>query len=79
MSETLSIRLPVEDKRALFEIAARHGESVNEFVRKAIRGKMEGLPASPASPIAGFFGSVDVEVPAPVNAAVRRAMKRRRA
>jgi len=77
MSETLSIRLPVEDKRALFEIAARHGESVNEFVRKAIRGKIEGTPADPASPIAGFFGSVDVEVPAPTNATVRHAMKKR--
>lgn len=77
MSETLSIRLPVEDKRALFEIAARHGESVNEFVRKAIRGKIKETPAGPASPIARFFGSVDVEVPAPTNATVRRAMKKR--
>ena len=77
MSETLSIRLPVEDKRALFEIAARHGESVNEFVRKAIRRTIEGTSASPASPMAAFFGSVEVEVPAPTNATVRRAMKKR--
>ncbi|MEI6279605.1 MAG: toxin-antitoxin system HicB family antitoxin [Verrucomicrobiae bacterium] len=77
MSETLSIRLPGEDKRALFEMAARHGESVNEFVRKAIRGKIEAAPARQASPLAGFFRSVDVEVPAPLNATVRRAMKKR--
>ncbi len=76
MSETLSIRLPGEDKRALFEIAARHGESVNEFVRKAIRHKIEEAPLRPASPLAGFFGSVDVEVSAPTNATVRRAMKK---
>ena len=75
MSETLSIRLPAEDKRVLAELAARQGESVNEFVRKAIRGK---IAEAPASALAGFFGSVDVAAPPPTNAAVRRAMKRRR-
>jgi hypothetical protein len=76
MSETLSIRIPSEDKRALFEMAARHGESVNEFVRQAIRGKMKEVTSLPSSPLTGFFRSVPVDVSAPTNDAVRRAMKK---
>ncbi|MCK9590082.1 MAG: ribbon-helix-helix domain-containing protein [Terrimicrobiaceae bacterium] len=76
MSETLSIRLPSEDKRALFEIAARHGGSINEFVRQAIRGKLKEVAPRDPSPLAGFFRSVPVDVPAPTNDAVRRAMKK---
>ena len=76
MSETLSIRLPSEDKRELFEIAARQGESVNAFVRQAIRGKMKEVARGDLSPLSGFFGSVPVDVSAPTNDAVRRAMKK---
>ena len=76
MSETLSIRIPSEDKRALFEIAARQGGSVNEFVRQAIRGKMQEVASRHSSPLAGFFGSVPADVSAPTNDAVRRAMKK---
>lgn len=76
MSETLSIRIPSEDKRALFEIAARQGGSVNEFVRQAIRGKMKEVTSRPSSRLSGFFGSVPVDVSAPTNDAVRRAMKK---
>jgi len=76
MSETLSIRLPSEDKRALFEMAARQGRSVNEFVRQAIRGKMNEVSPRPSSPLSGFFGSVPVDVSAPTNDAVRRSMKK---
>ena len=76
-SETLSIRIPSEDKRALFEIAARQGGSVNEFVRQAIRGKMKEVTSRPSSsPLSVFFGSVPVDVSAPTNDAVRRAMKK---
>ncbi len=76
MSETLSIRLPSEDKRVLFEVAARHGESVNAFVRQAIQGKIQEASSRPASALSGFFGSVPVDVSAPTNDAVRRAMKK---
>ncbi len=77
MSETLSIRLPVEDKRTLAEAAARQGQSVNEFVREAIRFRLEQKRAPAASPLSAFFSSVDVEVPAPTNEAARRAIRRR--
>ena len=78
MSETLSVRLPAEDKRALVELAARKGESVNALVRQAIRGKILETLAPTASPIAQFFSSVNVETPAPTNANVRRAFQKRR-
>jgi hypothetical protein len=76
MSETLSIRLPSEEKRTLFEIAARQGGSVNEFVRQAIRGKLKEVVPRDSSPLSGFFRSVPVDVSAPTNEAVRRAMKK---
>ena len=76
MSETLSIRLPSEDKRALIEVAARHGESVNAFVRQAIQGRIKETSPGASSRLSVFFGSVPVEVSAPTNDAVRRAMKK---
>ena len=77
MSETLSIRLPVQDKRTLVEAAARQGQSVNEFVREAIRLRLAQKRGPAASPLSEFFSSVDVEVPAPTNDAVRRVIRRR--
>jgi len=76
MSETLSIRLPAEDKRALSELAARQGESVNAFVRTAIRRKIEDDAMRRSSPLSKFFRSVDVEVGEPTNEAVRRTMRK---
>lgn len=76
MSETLSVRLPSQDKLALVEVAARHGKSVNEFVRQAIAGKIKEASTRSSSPLSGFFGSVPVDVSAPTNNAVRRAMKK---
>ena len=76
MSETLSIRLPAEEKRALFELAARSGKSVNELVRGTIRARLAQDGASPTSALAQFFGSVDIEARAPTNETVRAAMLR---
>ncbi len=60
----------------LAEAAARQGQSVNEFVREAIRFRLAQKSGPAASPLSEFFGSVDVEVPAPTNDAVRRAIRR---
>jgi hypothetical protein len=78
MTVTLSVRLPAEDKRRLFRVATRRGRSANELVREAIR-KECGDPEKGSSPLAAYFGTVDAAPPAPTNAAVRRAMRRRRA
>ena len=78
MTATLSVRLPVDDKRRLFDAAARQGRSANDLVREAIRREVGAEQSSSASPLAEFFGSVDSAPPAPTNAAVRRAMRRGR-
>jgi len=75
MSDTLSIRIAFEEKRRLAEIARDQGETMNEFVRKAIRGRVAAISKGKKSPLAEFFGSVDVTVPPPTNSMVRRVMK----
>jgi hypothetical protein len=75
MSETLSVRIPADDKRLLRELAALQGKSVNAFVRDLIREQLDAAGGSPGSPLSRFFGSVDVAVPAPTNDAVRRRMR----
>jgi len=76
MTETLSIRLPREDKQRLFTLAKKRGRSVNELVRQALGRDL--FEESAASPWQDLFGSVNVEVPAPTNANVRRAMLTRK-
>ena len=78
MTATLSVRLPADDKRRLFDAAARQGRSANELVRDAIRREVGGTEASGVSPLVEFFGSVDSAPPPPTNEAVRRAMRRKR-
>jgi hypothetical protein len=78
MTATLSVRLPADDKRRLFDAAARQGRSANEIVRDAIRREVGAAHGSGVSPLAEFFGSVDSAPPPPTNAAVRRAMRRQR-
>jgi hypothetical protein len=75
MSETLSIRLRDGEKAELERAAAMAKETVAEYVRKAVRQRAE---AAGASPWEQLLGSVDVRVPAPTNANVRRAMSRGR-
>ena len=78
MTATLSVRLPADDKRRLFDAAARQGRSANDLVREAIRREVGATRSSAVSPLAEFFGSVDSAPPAPTNAAVRRSMRRGR-
>lgn len=74
MSETLTIRLPAEEKARWEKAAAAARESVAEYVRGAVRQRTE---AASQSPWDRHFGSANVAVPAPTNANVRRAFARR--
>ena len=76
MSETLSVRLPPEDKRTLFAAAARRGESVNEFVRGAIRARLEAEGGVTHSALREFFRSVNVVSAPPTNETVRKTMRK---
>jgi hypothetical protein len=75
MSETLTIRVPADEKARWGEAAAAAKETVAEYVRKAVR---ERARAAGASPWEQHLGSADVAVPAPTNVNVRRAFAERR-
>ena len=75
MSETLSIRVPAEEKARWEKAAAAARESVAEYVRGAVRQRAQAASRSPWEP---HLGSADVAVPAPTNANIRRAFARRR-
>jgi uncharacterized protein (DUF1778 family) len=74
MSDTLTIRLPAEEKALWERAAAAAKESVAEYVRGAVRRRAE---AAGQSPWDRHLGSADVSVPAPTNANMRRAFARR--
>jgi hypothetical protein len=75
MSETLTIRLAAKEKTRWEEAAAAARESVAEYVRGAVRQRAQAASQSPWEP---YLGSADVNVPAPTNANIRRALTRRR-
>lgn len=75
MSETLSIRVPAEEKARWEEAAAAARESVAEYVRGAVRQRAQ---AASQSPWERHLGSANVAVRAPTNANIRRAFARRR-
>jgi uncharacterized protein (DUF1778 family) len=74
MSETLTIRLPAEEKARWEKAAAAARESVAEYVRGAVRQRAE---ATSHSAWERHLGAADVAVPAPTNANLRRAFARR--
>ena len=75
MSETLTIRVPSEEKARWEKAAAAVRESVAEYVRGAVRQRAQAASQSPWEP---HLGSADVAVSAPTNANIRRAFARRR-
>ena len=75
MSETLTIRVPAEEKARWEEAAAAARESVAEYVRGAVRQRAQ---AASHSPWERHLGSANVAVPAPTNENIRRAFARRR-
>jgi hypothetical protein len=72
MSDTLSIRLPAEEKQEWEKAAAAVDESVAEYVRKAVRQRAN---SSATSPWEKFLGKADVLISPPTNVNVRRAFK----
>lgn len=60
----------------MFAAAARRGESVNAFVRKAIRARLEAEGGATQSALREFFRSVDVVSAPPTNETVRKAMRK---
>jgi hypothetical protein len=75
MSDTLTIRLPAEEKAQWEKAAAEVRETVAEYVRKAVRQRTQ---SSGTSPWEKHLGAADVAVAAPTNANIRRAFAERR-
>lgn len=75
MSETLTIRLPADEKARWRKAAAAAKESIADYVRGAVRQR---AAAAHESPWDRHLGSVDAAVLAPTNANVRRALARPR-
>jgi hypothetical protein len=73
MSVTLTIRVPAKEKAQWEKAAAAAKESVAEYVRGAVRQRAAAARRSPWEP---HLGSVDVAVPPPTNANIRRAYAR---
>ena len=76
MSETLTIRLPADEKLRWQKAAAAVRESVAEYVRKAVRERAETEEKSPWDK---HLGSVDVEISSPTNENIRRSSRDRAA
>ena len=74
MSDTLTIRLPADEKARWEKAAAAAKETVADYVRGAVRRRSESAAESPWD---RHLGSADVVVPAPTNANIRRAFARR--
>jgi uncharacterized protein (DUF1778 family) len=74
MSETLTIRVPAEEKARWEKAAAAARETVADFVRGAVRQR---AAAASQSPWDAHLGSAEVPVPPPTNANIRRAFARR--
>jgi hypothetical protein len=75
MSDTLTIRLPATEKAQWEKAAAEVKESVADYVRKAVRRRVQ---SGGVSPWEKHIGSVAVAVPPPTNVNIRRAFARRR-
>jgi hypothetical protein len=75
MSDILTIRVPATEKARWEKAAAEVKESVADYVRKAVRLRVESRGVSPWEK---HIGSVTVAVPPPTNANIRQAFAQRR-
>jgi uncharacterized protein (DUF1778 family) len=79
MSDTLTVRVPVREKETWHRVAKAVGEELSEFVRKAVRQRVQAVQAKQGSPWDDLLGSVSTDAPPATNTNVRRAMRSRRA
>ncbi len=78
MSDTLAFRVPRREKNLWKMMARRVGEDLSEFVRKAVRQRVQAVKAEHGSPWDDLLGSVITDAPPATNADVRRVMRSKR-
>jgi hypothetical protein len=60
-------------------VAKAVGEDLSEFVRKAVRQRVQAVQARQGSPWDDLLGSVRTDTPPAINQNVRKAMRSKRA
>jgi uncharacterized protein (DUF1778 family) len=78
MSDTLTVRVPVEEKEVWQKVAQDIGEDLSEFARKAVRQRVQAVQAKRGSPWDDLLGSVSTDAPPATNSNVRKAMHSKR-
>jgi len=78
MSDTLTVRVPVQEKEVWQKVAQGVGEDLSEFARKAARQRVQAVQARRGSPWDDLLGSVSIDAPPATNHNVRKAMRSKR-
>jgi uncharacterized protein (DUF1778 family) len=78
MSDTLTVRVPVQEKEVWQKVAQGVGEDLSEFARKAVRQRVQAVQARRGSPWDDLLGSVSTDAPPATNHNVRKAMRSKR-
>lgn len=78
MSDTLTLRVPVQEKELWHKLARSVGEDLSEFARKAVRLRVQAVQAECGSPWDDLLGSVSTDAPPATNENVRQRMRTRR-
>ena len=75
MSDTLTLRIPTQEKETWQKVAKDIGEGLSEFARKAVRQRVQAVQAKQGSPWDDLLGSVSTDAPPATNANVRKVMR----
>ena len=75
MSDTLTLRIPGHEKEAWQKVAKAVGEGLSEFVRKAVRQRVQAVQNKQGSPWDDLLGSVSTSAPPATNENVRKRMR----
>ena len=78
MSGTVTLRVPAREKQTWQRVAKAVGEDLGEFIREAVRQRIQGLRAKQDSPWSDLLGSVTTDAPAATNRDIRKAMRMKR-
>jgi uncharacterized protein (DUF1778 family) len=78
MSDTLTVRVPVQEKEVWQKVAKGVGEDLSEFARKAVRQRVQAVQARRGSPWDDLLGSVSTDAPPATNNNVRKVMRSKR-
>jgi len=74
MSDTLTVRVPGREKNVWQKVAQDVREDLSEFIRKAVRQRVQAVQAKHGSRWDDLLGSVSTDAPPATNENIRKAM-----